>query len=465
MFKNRVFLNYFNNIPTEDQKLAISKLINFLTDSTQEVFILKGSAGTGKTSLVTAFVKSLPVNTKFYLLAPTGRAAKIMNSYSGLYTTTIHRHIYYSSNNSGKLTFRRKANKDHHTLYLVDEASMLGTGSEDQAQSTLEDLLEYVFSGTANKLIFIGDYAQLPPIGKSLSPALDEEFLRSFFFLNVSTAQLNEVVRQSSHSKILYNATLLRNAMNMNDLAIPKFAKGSDFINLNDKSEIFELLADSFNPKNLDESIILVHSNKRANLYNAQIRQRILDRENELDAGDRLMVVKNNYFWLEPGAPAGFLANGDILEVLRVLKIENKFGFRFAKVIVKMPDLNDQPPFECLMHLDTLYGETPSLPVEDYSRLLHNILEEKYRTVSNPKRFLRQVITNNPYANALQVKFSYAITVHKAQGGQWSRVFIEKPYIFTENTNELEHLRWLYTAITRGKEKVYLLGFGDNSFE
>jgi exodeoxyribonuclease-5 len=253
--------------------------------------------------------------------------------------------------------------------------------------------------------------------------------------------------------------------MNFDNCVFPKLIRGKDFIHLRDKYEIFEKLSDSFDTKKIDESIILVYSNKRANLYNTQIRQRILARENELDAGDRLMIVKNNYFWLEAESPAGFLANGDILEVLQVLRIESKYDFRFANVKVRMTDLNDQPPFECIVLLNTLYGETASLPYEEYSRLLQNLVQEEYGEKANPKRYLKKIIMDNPYANAIQVKFSYAITVHKAQGGQWSRVFIEKPFIFRENNDQLEYLRWLYTAITRGKEEVYLLGFEEDAFE
>ncbi|MFN4300262.1 MAG: ATP-dependent RecD-like DNA helicase [Thermaurantimonas sp.] len=451
-----------NNEPTLDQKVAAKKLIDFLSDSNAQIFILRGSAGTGKTSLITALVKSLPKRIRFFLLAPTGRAAKVMSQYASLSASTIHRHIYYTSSKSGKFIFRLKINQNNDTLYFIDEASMLGLQTEDSETSLLEDLIEYVFTGQRNKLILIGDHAQLPPVKQSESPALNEELLKNYFFVNTISAQLNEVVRQKDRSKILLNATRLRDSMNSENLFLPPFYRGSDFRDLKDKAEIFEYLSDAFSAKNLDNSVILVRSNKRANMYNAQIRQRILFKESELDAGDRLMVVKNNYYWLEETSPAGFLANGDILEVLRVYKIEEKYGFRFAKVRARMPDIDDQPPFDAILLLNTLYSESASMGYEEYALLLKNISEEKY--ADSARKYYKKIVTDNEYANAIQVKFSYAITVHKAQGGQWDTVFVEKPFLPSEQPVELEYLRWLYTALTRGRRSVFLLGFPENYF-
>lgn len=449
--------------PTDDQRLATDRLVDFLTDDSSQIFILRGSAGTGKTSLITSLVKNLPSGVKFVLLAPTGRAAKVMSQYSNLPASTIHRHIYFTSAKAGKFSFRLKINQHNDTLYLVDEASMLGLQSEDSTVSLMEDVLEYVFTGHRNKLIFIGDHAQLPPVRQSYSPALNAHVLQRYFYMNVTEAQLNAVVRQQLQSNILYNATKLRDQMKEDPPELPRFKKGPDFTDLRDRSEIFDWLSYSFDSSRVDNSIVLVRSNKRANIYNTQIRQRILRRESELDAGDRLMTVKNNYFWLDSSSPAGFIANGDILEVLKVYKIEEKYGFRFAKVRLRMTDMDVQPDFDAIVLLDTLYTESASLGYEDNLKLISNISSEKYS--SNTKKYYRTIMTDDEYANALQVKFSYAITVHKAQGGQWDTVYVEKPYQAPESPVSSEYLRWLYTAFTRGKSNVFLLGFSDDYFQ
>ena len=449
--------------PTQDQVIATEKLIDFLKDDSLQIFILKGSAGTGKTSLVTSLVKNLPRNMRFVLLAPTGRAAKVMSQYAQLQSSTIHRHIYYTTTKAGRFFFRLKINQANDTLYLIDEASMLGLQPEDSTNSLIEDAFEFIFSGHRNKLILIGDHAQLPPVRQSESPALNADILRSYFFMNVSEVQLSTVVRQQLKSNILYNATKLRNSIAVDPPELPLFRKGYDFADLKDRSEIFEQLSYSFDSSRVDNSIVLVRSNKRANMYNSQIRQRILQRESELDAGDRLMVVKNNYFWLDTSAPAGFIANGDILEVLRVYKVEEKYGFKFAKVRLRMTDMEAQPDFDSIVLLDTLYTESASLVYEDYTKLITHISIEKYSVES--KKYYKKIIAEDEYANALQVKFSYAITVNKAQGGQWNTVFIEKPYLPDESSPQIEYLRWLYTAFTRGKSNVFLLGFSDHHFE
>lgn len=462
MIKIEKFYKTLQFEPTKDQKKAVELLYEFLSDSNSQIFILKGSAGTGKTSLVTSLVKSLPPTSKFYLLAPTGRAAKVMSQYSELQASTIHRHIYYTTTKAGRFNFRLKVNQSNDTLYFIDEASMLGLQSEDSEASLMEDVFEYVFTGNRNKLILIGDHAQLPPVKQTDSPALNAELLRNYFFMDVREARLHEVVRQQLQSNILLNATSLRDSMQADSVEMPLLRKGQDFTNLRDKSEIFEQLCYWFDSHRVDNSVVLVRSNKRANLYNAQIRQRILHRESELDAGDRLMVVKNNYFWLESGSPAGFIANGDILEVMKVYKIEEKFGFRFAKVRLRMPDIEAQPDFDSILLLDTIQSESASMGYEDSMRLITNISQERY--ASGTKKYFKKILTDDEYANALQVKFSYAITVHKAQGGQWDTVFVEKPFLPRDVSVDAEYIRWLYTAFTRGKSTVYLLGFANEDF-
>ncbi|MFN3952004.1 MAG: ATP-dependent RecD-like DNA helicase [Thermaurantimonas sp.] len=463
MIKKEKIFQELKYDPTDDQIKATEKILEFLTEDSAQIFILKGSAGTGKTTLVTSLVKCLPSRSKFVLLAPTGRAAKVMSQYAHLQASTIHRHIYYTTAKAGKFSFRLKVNQNNDTLYLIDEASMLGLQQEDTDASLMEDVLEFIFSGHRNKLILVGDHAQLPPVRQTESPALNADIFRSYFFMNVSEAQLSSVVRQQLQSNIVFNATRLRDSMASEPAEIPLFKRGADFTDLKDRAEIFEKLCYSFDSSRVDQSIILVRSNKRANMYNSQIRQRILQMDSELDAGDRLMVVKNNYFWLDSTSPAGFIANGDILEVRRVYKVEEKFGFRFAKVRVRMTDMETQPDFDTIVLLDTLYTESASLGYEEYVRLITQISVEEYSV--DTKRYFKKILSENEYANSLQVKFSYAITVHKAQGGQWNTVYVEKPYLPDDSQPDTEYIRWLYTAFTRGKSCVFLLGFSDNYFE
>jgi len=329
--------------------------------------------------------------------------------------------------------------------------------------SLLDDLVQYVYSGFNCKLILMGDKAQLPPVGADLSPALDAKRIELQYGKNVSGIELDEVVRQESGSGILWNATRLREVMEGGFFDSFKFEINNhkDVLRLVDGYEIMDAINDSYSNNGQEETAIIVRSNKRANLYNQQIRERILMNENELSPGDFLMVVKNNYYWLKPSSEAGFIANGDIVEVLEIFSIKDLYGFRFAEVKIQMVDYPKMQPFETVLLLDTLTSESPSLTYEEANRLYLEVQKDYQEETSNFRKF--QKIKNNQYFNALQVKFSYAITCHKSQGGQWDTVFVEQPYL--PNGIDKEYLRWLYTAVTRAKNKLYLIGFKDDWFE
>ncbi|MDO7620355.1 MAG: ATP-dependent helicase, partial [Flavobacteriaceae bacterium] len=321
----------------------------------------------------------------------------------------------------------------------------------------------YVYSGHKCKLVLVGDVAQLPPVHLSLSPALNEETLQFNYSKTVPLITLNEVVRQAADSGILFNATLLRDQLEGDFFEAFKFSLASfkDIVRLIDGHEIQEAIEEAYATGGKEETAFIVRSNKRANQYNESIRNRILFLEHELAAGDYMMVVKNNYFWLDTTSEAGFIANGDIIEVLEIFAIKELYGFRFAEVKVRMVDYPNQKPFETTLLLDTIAAESPSLSYEDGNKLYQAVSEDYTSEKSNYKRFLG--IKNNKYFNALQVKFSYAITCHKSQGGQWDTVFVEQPYL--PNGIDKEYLRWLYTAITRAKKKLYLIGFKEDFFE
>ena len=313
------------------------------------------------------------------------------------------------------------------------------------------------------KLLLIGDTAQLPPVKLDLSPALNESTLSLNYNKEVTKMELDEVVRQEKDSGILMNATILREALAHDVYDTFKFnLQGfTDIIRLIDGQEVMDAINDAYSNLGNEETAIIVRSNKRANLYNQQIRNRILFNDNELTAGDYVMVVKNNYFWIKPTTEAGFIANGDIIEVLEIFKIEELYGFRFAEVKVRMVDYPKMRPFETVLLLDTISAETPSLSYDESNRLYQEVMKDFQDETSNYRKFLK--VKNNKHFNALQVKFSYAITCHKSQGGQWHTVFVEQPYL--PNGIDKEYLRWLYTAVTRAKEKLYLIGFKDDFFE
>jgi exodeoxyribonuclease-5 len=450
--------------PTRGQVKALEKIATFcLSSQGNEVFMLKGYAGTGKTSLINTLVKTLPsISYKIALLAPTGRAAKVMAQYSGHMAFTIHKFIYVPSQNSfGAAIFNLRANKGRNAIFIVDEASMIADTASEVSGSLLADLLQFVSTGINCKIIFVGDLAQLPPVHTDESPALNADYLLRHYGQESIETELTEVMRQVEGSVLLQNATHLRQEQKLETLTLPKFKTGPDFIWLTEGYEVEEALNDSFARAGREGTTLIVRANKRANEYNQQIRQRILWQEEEISTGDYLMVVKNNYHWLPKKSKAGFIANGDIVELLEIYEIKELYGFRFARVKVQMVDYPQEPPFETVIFLDVLTLPAAALPWNDskefYNRILLDYADE-------PSKFKRhQLVRQNPYFNALQVKFAYAITCHKAQGGQWQNVFIEKPWLPTEEI-PIEYLRWLYTAITRATEKVYLIGFTADYF-
>lgn len=456
--------------PTLKQNIVLQQLSDFIINkSSNSLYVLKGYAGTGKTTIVGSIVNNLwKAKKSSVLLAPTGRAAKVIANYSGREAFTIHKKIYFpKKEKGGGVSFVLQPNKHKNTVFIVDEASMIpdtpGDSKLFENGSLLDDLIQYVYSGHQCKLLLIGDTAQLPPVKLDLSPALDEHLLALNYNKEITRMELDEVVRQEQDSGILENATVLREALADDFVSDFKFNLSGfkDIVRLTDGYEIMDAINDAYSSLGNEETAIIVRSNKRANLYNQQIRHKILFNDSELSSGDYLMVVKNNYFWIKPTTEAGFIANGDIIEVLEIFKIEELYGFRFAEVKVKMVDYPKMPPFETVLLLDTIEAETPSLSYDDANKLYQEVMKDYENETSNYKKFIK--VKANKHFNALQVKFSYAITCHKSQGGQWQTVFVEQPYL--PNGVDKEYLRWLYTAVTRAKEKLYLIGFKDEFFE
>ncbi|CAM3847148.1 AAA family ATPase [Flavobacterium jumunjinense] len=462
--------NNFPFNPTLKQDIFFQKVADFiLNNEKDEIFILKGYAGTGKTTIISTLVNHLQtVDKKYVLLAPTGRAAKVISNYAQKPAFTIHKRIYFpKKNKSGAVSFKLQPNKFKDTIFIVDESSMISDTSQDskmyQNGSLLDDLIFYVDAGKNCKIIFIGDTAQLPPVNLEVSPALDADMLSLHFNKEVKQIELDEVMRQAVESGILFNATELRELLKSYFFDSFKFQLNTfkDIVRLIDGYEIQDAIYESFEKNGEEETAFIVRSNKRANQYNQQIRTKILGREGELSSGDLLMVVKNNYFWLQEESEAGFIANGDIIEVLKIVNIQQFYGFKFANVVVRMIDYPNQPSFETVLLLDTITSESPSLTYDESNTLYQEVMKDYEEETQQYKKFLK--VKNNPHFNALQVKFSYAITCHKSQGGQWNTVFIEQPYL--PNGIDKEYLRWLYTAMTRAKEKLYLIGFKDEYFE
>ena len=460
-------LKKFQYSPTFKQNKLLRLLSDFIFgEDKDDLFLLKGYAGTGKTTTISAFVNSLAkAGKKSVLLAPTGRAAKVISLYSKREAFTIHKKIYFPKKQSnGSVDFVLQPNKHRNTIFIIDEASMIPDSRQNQklfeTGSLLDDLIRYVYSGHQCKLIFIGDTAQLPPVKLNISPALEQDTLMYDYQKNVTEIELDEVMRQHEDSGILANATLLR-LMIQNDATNFEFdIDFPDIIRLEDGYDIEDALVTAYDNDGVEDTAFIVRSNKRANQYNEQIRMHIRGQENEISAGDYIMVVKNNYFWLKENSTAGFIANGDICEVLKIFSIKELYGFKFAEVEVRMIDYPNMQPFETVLLLDTLTSETPSLTYEESNKLYQAVKEDYAHEKSKSKQFL--AVKKNVFFNALQVKFSYSMTCHKSQGGQWKTVFIEQPYL-PEGVSK-EYYRWLYTALTRAQEKLYLIGFKDDFF-
>lgn len=459
--------------PTADQNNLIIKLSEFISNYynpnyLNSAFVIRGYAGTGKTSMVAALVRILPkIGLKSVLLAPTGRAAKVLAHYSGQPALTIHKKIYrQKSSTDGFGNFALDKNLHKRTIFIIDEASMISNSSSENSVfgsgRLLNDLFEYVYSGDMCKIILVGDTAQLPPVGLNISPALDTRALHEMGF-NSNQVELQQVVRQTKESGILHNATYLRQTIAEQTSGYPQLItkQFSDIMRIKG-GELIEAIENSYDEVGIENTIILCRSNKTANQYNAGIRQRILWRDEEISRGDLLMIVKNNYFWLseEEQETTPFIANGDIAEITRVGKYRELYGFRFAEVDLRILDYNLE--ISTYILLDTLTSEAPALTNDENLRLFNAVMED-YADIKNKRDRIKKV-KENPYFNALQVKFSYAITCHKAQGGQWKNVFIDHGWLTEEMVNT-EFKRWLYTAFTRPTEQLYLVNFSDNFFK
>ena len=449
--------------PTSEQEKAVKSLSEFLTAPRGEVvFLLRGYAGTGKTSLVGALVRTLDkLQQKSVLLAPTGRAAKVFSAYAGHPAFTIHKKIYRQRSFSNELdNFSLNENLTTHTLYIVDEASMISneglSGSVFGTGRLLDDLVQFVYSGQGCRLLLMGDTAQLPPVGEEQSPALFADALRGYG-LEVMEVDLTQVVRQEQQSGILWNATRLRRLIAEEECySLPKIkVEGFADIRVLPGNELIEELNACYDRDGLDETIVVCRSNKRANIYNNGIRAQILWREEELETGDLLMVAKNNYYWTEKEKEMDFIANGETAVVRRVRRTRELYGFRFADVTLAFPDHNDFE-LEMVVLLDTLHTDAPALSRADSDRLFQTVLED-YADIP-VKRERMKKMKADPYYNALQVKYAYAVTCHKAQGGQWRNVFLDQGYMTDEYLTP-DYFRWLYTAFTRATGTLYLVNY------
>ena len=466
-------LQQFGFPPTQEQAHALEVFAEFLTDrDPHAVMILRGSAGTGKTTLSGAIVRTLKeIRQKVMLLAPTGRAAKVFSLNSGSPAFTISRRIFREKSFSGvEGQFNLNDNLYTDTLFMVDEASMIANmglgGMSFGSGCLLDDLVHFVYQGRNDRLLLIGDKAQLPPVGEEESPALHAAMLEGYG-LKVYECDLNEVLRQSEESGILYNATMIRQMITHDDITqLPKihFAGYSD-IKPMPGAELIEALADSYHHVGLDDTIVVTRSNKRANIFNQGIRNMVLDREEELSQGDILMIVKNNYYWMEEERKSNnklqsneipaFLANGDRAKVLKVRRRIDLYGFRFATLLLQFPDYGNYE-LEATVLLDTLTSEAPALTHEQQEQLFHQI-EEDYQDIPL-KTDRMKAIRQNQFFNALQVKFAYAVTCHKAQGGQWAHVYVDQGYMTDDMLNP-DYIHWLYTAFTRATEMLYLVNW------
>lgn len=447
--------------PNQGQELLLQKLGRFIAcRAPQRAFVLRGYAGTGKTSMVSALVRAMEkLKQPFCLLAPTGRAAKVLAAYSGFAAYTIHKRIY-RQRQLGSEAFGLAANMQQNTLFIVDEASMLANQTDGMSPfgsgQLLDDLIQFVYNGQNCSMLLLGDDAQLPPVGQSDSPALNVEYLRGYG-LNVTEHTLTEVARQALDSGILLNATKIRNQLAagqvnlMPDILTEGF---QDICSLYDREEFLQSLEDAYHTVGLEDTILITRTNVRTNLYNQGIRNQIFWFEEQIAQGDRIMVTKNNYFWTEQYENLPFLANGDILEIVRLKNERELYGFRFVDASLRSVDYNWE--IDVTLWLDTMFTNSPEANFALQKQLFQRVSED-YPEIRN-KRDLWQAVMKSPYYNALQVRFAYAVTCHKAQGGQWKRVFIDPGKVSDEQLGE-DFYRWFYTALTRAQEQVYLINF------
>lgn len=462
-------VKYFPFEFSSDQKRLLDKLCQFYYQpNSNQIFVLKGYAGTGKTTLLSAFVKALTqLKQKTVLLAPTGRAAKVFSQRSEKMAFTIHKKIYRKERRAdGMVQLGLAPNLHTNTLFLVDEASMIGDYTQQNdgsisGRNLLSDLINYVYNGKNCKMILIGDEGQLPPVGADFSPALSVDYLKNHYFqLDVIEFQLDKVLRQAEDSDILKNATALRSA---DENVYPSFdlSGKNDLIRL-EGIDLEDEIDSSYTNYGIDETLIITRSNKRANLYNQQIRARIFWYEDKIVANDLLMVVRNNYFWLGDDSKIGFIANGETIKVLRIKGEETLYGFDFVDALVELVDYPDHEPFNVKFLLEVLDAETPNLSRQRMKDLFFEVEKDYMHERNKRKRY--ELIMKDPYMNALQVKYAYAVTCHKSQGGQWASVFVDQGFL-TEDMLDKSYFRWLYTALTRATDRVYLVNFNENFFK
>ncbi|MBS7564554.1 AAA family ATPase [Mucilaginibacter sp. Bleaf8] len=469
MPENEQISKSFKHQPTGQQLELFGRLHTFLqNNSGYECFLLKGYAGTGKTTVVSALVKALrSYGLKSVLLAPTGRAAKVITAYSGRKAFTIHKRIYRkkSAMNIDE-SFTLSVNTGENTLFIVDEASMISDDiSGNNYETLLKDLIDYVYNFKNCKLMLVGDTAQLPPVGSMFSPALDAKILKDQFGLDVNSFEMTEVLRQQKNSGILYNVTGVRDIIRKGEEMYPQIVtKGYKDVFRMTGERLEEGLNYAYSKYGNENSLVICRSNKNANLYNRQIRNRILMREEELTGGDQIMVVRNNYFWMQVHEEdsTGFIANGDIARIKKVRRFEEMYGFRFADVQLEFIDYAEDPVIECKVLLDALYSDAPALQPIDQKRFYLEVMKD-YEHIASRRAKLKE-LKQNPYYNALQIKFAYAVTCHKAQGGQWDAVFVDQGYLTDEMVNT-DFLRWFYTACTRATTELFLVNFNEKFYK
>lgn len=463
-----IIVGKFGYEPTSEQCLAIKTFCKFMASrADRPAMVLCGSAGTGKTSVTSAMIKALvALRQKVVLLAPTGRAAKVLSVNAGIPAFTIHRRIYRQKTFSGDMTgFNLNFNKQRDTLFVVDEASMIANDSLASGSGQfgsgclLDDLMEYVYSGDNCRLMLVGDRAQLPPVGEEESPALMGDVIAGAYGLEMFSVEINEVLRQAADSGILYNANVIRQMITHDEMTqLPRIRfNGFADIVMVPGDELIESLAGSYSEVGQDETMVVTRSNKRANIYNNGIRNMVLGREDELTPGDMLMVVRNNYHWIAQNSQSSFsfIANGDRAMVRRVRNVQELYGFRFADLSLEFPDY-DNYELEATVVLDSLQSESPSLTHEQNEKLFNGVLAD-YADIPLKADRMKHVRTDK-YYNALQVKFAYAVTCHKAQGGQWAHVYLDQGYM-TDDMLTPDYIHWLYTAFTRATEKLFLVNW------